>query len=255
MKKIVFSFLIGIMITSITAQTALGDIWNTNRQYGSVASLTELQEDVFDAIGSNLDAYGDQSGWAVFSPMAGGTSAGTYVATISWGWPELKFGIYEYGNPSNELKLFTQSTATVGDSVTFEFNQGANWVKSYDSGGTIDTTTYFKDFGFYAYRGGNTPGGPFYSEDSLNTGDYARFLTYEGLGDDVTIPNKGTGSDAAHWYVATEAGNYGTGSTETGDFTDFVVLVESIVPVPVPAAVLLGILGLGVAGWKLRKYA
>ena len=30
---------------------------------------------------------------------------------------------------------------------------------------------------------------------------------------------------------------------------------DVLVLVPVPAAVLLGVLGLGVAGWKLRKYA
>jgi hypothetical protein len=32
-------------------------------------------------------------------------------------------------------------------------------------------------------------------------------------------------------------------------------MVESVVPIPLPGAVLLGILGLGVVGLKLRKYA
>lgn len=256
MKQILFSFLIGIMITSIAPETALGDAWNTNRQWGSAASLNELQVGVFDAIGSSISAYGDQSNWAIFVPMAGGSSSATYVATISWYYPDIEFGIYDYGNSATQLKLFNESTATVGDSVTFEFNLAGNWVKSYDSGGLIDQTTWFGDFGFYAIGSDHqlNPIGPYFSEDDLNPYDDAHFLTYEAKGDNVTIPNKGTGSDAGHWYVASET-DIASNRTANSDFTDFVVLVESIVPVPVPAAVLLGVLGLGVVGLKLRKYA
>ncbi len=39
------------------------------------------------------------------------------------------------------------------------------------------------------------------------------------------------------------------------DYSDFVVMMESVTPVPVPGAVLLGMLGLSAAGIKLRKYA
>ena len=39
------------------------------------------------------------------------------------------------------------------------------------------------------------------------------------------------------------------------DYQDLVVEITNCAPVPVPAAVLLGILGLGVAGLKLRKFA
>ncbi len=255
MKQIMFLFLICIMIASITAETALGDFTNP-RQWGSAASLTELQEGVFDAINSSISAYGDQSTYAIFEPMAGGTSASTYVATISWYYPDIEFGIYEYGNASNRLKLFDESTATLGDSVTFEFNLTENWVKSYDSGGSIDQTTWFGDFGFYAIATDNQqqPIGPYYSEDSLNPFNDAHFLTYEAKGDIVEIPNKGTGDDTGHWYVASEP-DIASNRPWTSAFTDFVVLVESIVPVPVPAAVLLGILGLGVVGLKLRKHA
>ena len=39
------------------------------------------------------------------------------------------------------------------------------------------------------------------------------------------------------------------------DYQDMLVLIEGANPVPVPGAILLGILGLSVAGVKLRKYA
>lgn len=56
-------------------------------------------------------------------------------------------------------------------------------------------------------------------------------------------------SETERWYLS--GGYYGTGSTNYISE----VCGLAIVPVPVPAAVLLGILGLGVVGIKLRKYA
>ena len=39
------------------------------------------------------------------------------------------------------------------------------------------------------------------------------------------------------------------------DFQDMVVIVESITPVPVPGAALLGLLGFGLIGWIKRRFA
>jgi hypothetical protein len=228
------------------------------RPFGSVASLTELQG-VFDDIGSTINAYNDQSPYGYFVPTGAGNSTAAYIATVSWGWPELEFGIYELGNTANTVQLFTQSTATPGDSVAIVFNQGAGTVTTVnlETWTMIDQTTdYFQTFGFYAITTMDTGVmGPFYSEDALNAGGFARFLTYESKGDNVTIPNKGTFNDLDHWYVAAEAGYYPTGDTTDGDFSDFVVQMESIAPVPVPAAALLAFLGLGAAGLKLRRFA
>jgi hypothetical protein len=260
MKKIIFSTLIVIMVASIAAETALGDYYNASRPYGNAGTLTELQN-ALAGIGSNLDAVGDQSTNAIFEPAATGSGAATYVATVSYYWDGLTFGIYDKANPGNEVKLFDWTAGlTVGSTVSFEFDPGAGTVTSFNSGGTIDSTNvYFEDFGFYAYRvDAQEPGGPFYSEDDLNPGTVgtnARFLIYEGLGDTVTIPNRPVGTDLAHWYVATEAGLYAGLDTTSADFSDLVVLVESIKPVPVPGAILLGILGLSAAGIKLCKYA
>ena len=55
------------------------------------------------------------------------------------------------------------------------------------------------------------------------------------------------------------AGNYVVGweieSPGDADYQDLVVEISLAAPVPVPGAVLLGILGLGAAGLKLRKFA
>ncbi len=260
MKRIILAFVVCILISSV----ALGDLFNT-RPVGSASQLTEVQ-DVFDGIGSTINAYSDQSPYAIFRPQAGGNSSSTYIASISWtnDWQSypLEFGLYEYGNTSNLLELFTFSTApTLGYSVSIKFT--STGVTSFDTGGTIDTANPMNGFGFYVYASTWT-NTYYYSEDSLNSGGYPRHLIYEGLGENVTIPDgqggSTTGLDDNHWYVASEAG-YGASSSATGntipisDFSDIVVMFESITPVPVPAAVILGILGLSVAGLKLRKYA
>ena len=260
MKQIVFSFLIGIMITSIAAQTALGDIMNT-RPHGSAASLSDLQT-LFSGIGSSIDVMDDQSEYAYFEPAGAGTSTSAYIATITWGFPNLEFGIYNLDNPNQQLVLFYEATSNPGDRVSIVFdylNDIVGTVNVTDPLNpiTVDSETYFKKFGFYAITYSSVPSvvaGPYYSEDDLNTNDYAQFLVYEGKGEMVTVvPGGGNYIDTAHWYVATEADTLR--DTTTSDFTDFLVQMESINPVPVPAAVLLGILGLGVAGLKLRKYA
>lgn len=60
-------------------------------------------------------------------------------------------------------------------------------------------------------------------------------------------------------YLSTINGSYAPTSLFVGlssPYTDGVRAYQDyVVKVPVPAAVLLGILGLGVAGWKLRKFA
>jgi hypothetical protein len=58
------------------------------------------------------------------------------------------------------------------------------------------------------------------------------------------------GSSKGNYVVAWEATDVGD-----RDYQDLVVEISNASPVPVPGAILLGILGLGVAGIRLRKYA
>jgi len=60
----------------------------------------------------------------------------------------------------------------------------------------------------------------------------------------------GAGNTAGNYVVAWEVENLGD-----ADYQDLVVEISKAAPVPVPAAVLLGLLGLSVAGLKLRKFA
>lgn len=272
MKKILFSLMICIMITSIT----LG-AFNNTRPFGTTSSLSEVQG-VLDLItqggDSSIDVVADQMTEAIWEPSGAGNSTAAYIATVSWGWPELEFGIYELGDKDNKVMMFNESTSSAGDSVLIKFDLDAGYVRTSnnDTLAVVDITyDYFERFGYYAITtvsgaaiydapGGNIIGyeddyqlDPVYSEDDLNAGGFAHFLAYQGKGDIVSIGGGGTFSDLNHFYVATEAGT--ATDTTAEDFSDFIVQMESILPVPLPGAILLGILGMSVAGLKLRKYA
>jgi hypothetical protein len=249
MKKLMF-----ILICAFIAAPTLGAYVNPRPWSNGDATALDGLQGALTAIGSTIDVYNDQSGRAIFSPSGAGNSTAAFVARVSVSGT-VDFGIYEKGNKSNSLVMFSSAAPTPGDSVLIQFDQGANFVRTVnaDTLAVIATTTYFKDFGFYASRG---TGPTFYSEDDENTNNYAHFLTYEAKGDNVTIGTGGTYNDIDHWYVAAEAVVTDTSTPSSSvDFSDIVVQMESIVPVPVPGAVLLGLLGMSVAGLKLRKHA
>lgn len=261
--------ILSIAALCLSTAPALGDIVNPNRPWGSVGSLTELQN-LMNSItvggSSSIDVLNDQTGFGYFEGTGAGNSTAAYIATVSFAG-NLEFGIYELGDITNTLKLFDQA-ATPGQSVAIVFDDVAGVVGIVDISDPLNpvalgsTNQYFDQFGFYTIGDPNPLGAPYtyYSEDTLNVAGEARFLTYEAEGDMVQIPIGSTArDDTAHWYVAAESGDYflygGSGDTTSADFTDFVVQMESIKPVPVPGAVLLGILGLSAAGIKLRRFA
>ena len=211
------------------------------RPFGDASTLSDLQT-IFNGIGSTIDAVNDQTTEALYEPTGTGNSVASYVATASWSAGDIDFGIYDMDNPNVQLSLFDYPTGVVGDSVVIQFNEGLDYVRVVDLNTltVVDSSTYyFKEFGFYV----NAPqvsATTYFSQDNLNPGSLAHFLTYEGKGDQVTIGASGTYSDIDHWYVAAEA--WTTSGPADSDFTDMVVQMESITPIPEPASlVLIGI--------------
>ena len=99
-----------------------------------------------------------------------------------------------------------------------------------------------------------------WSRQSLNSPNSRdRMVTFDVSGMDIYAWLSGTlASPTLSSSVSSKTGYAYIVAFDTGndtDYQDFIALIEGPAPVPVPGAVLLGMLGLSVAGVKLRKHA
>jgi len=172
-----------------------------------------------------------------------------------------QFGIYDASDENNRLVIF-DGAAQVGATgkAAISFTPNGNDVDILVFGGSGASATFdTKVFGFFLDSTGalwpdTTPGGMWYSDTSLNTDQTDHMLAFQGNNiDEIQIPGgvAGTWTDN-EFILGWEDVAFGPSDM---DYQDFIVGIESVMPVPVPGAVLLGILGLSAAGIKLRKFA
>jgi hypothetical protein len=188
----------------------------------------------------------------------GGLSAATLIIELAAFETSNVFGLYDPGT-LNLAPVFLGANDQ-GDIavVTIDGFGGVRVNDPTESGPAVLTlTNAAHDFGFYldARVGNNNTAAIFYSDTSLNPdagGPLDHMYAYQGKGDTILIPTRSEGPWLSNEYVLAFEDLL---VSPDWDFTDFVVMVESVEPVPVPGAVLLGILGLSAAGIKLRKFA
>jgi hypothetical protein len=158
------------------------------------------------------------------------------------------FGIYDMADFSNKVQLFDGS-ATTGSQIIMSILIDGSVVLNFN-----DTGVNFAGnaFGFYldARIGNGNSNAIFYSDTLLNVDGFDHMAAYAGKGDTIQIGNFAAGPWNSNEYILAFEDLYGGGDK---DFTDFVVLVESVSPVPEPASMLLlgaSLFGLALIGRK-----
>jgi len=195
-----------------------------------------------DALADNLDSY-----WMV---GGSGGSVSTVIIELAAFAAGNTFGVYDAANPGSMVQLFA-GAATTGSQVVLSIGlDGSVFVNFADTGINFagNNFGYYLDSSVFANQGG----GLFRSDSTLNANGEDHMGAYQGKGDTIQIGALAAGPWGSNEYVlAWEDLRF---PVSDRDFTDFVVLVESVSPVPEPSTMmLLGSSLLGLAAWKRRK--
>lgn len=192
-----------------------------------------------DEIDDNHDSY-----WSITGT---GGSLTTMLIELAGFEQNNSFGIFDLSDPSNTVQLFAGSN-NAGDQVSLSITStGDVYVNFSDTG----TDFYGNNFGFYldATIDGQSI---WYSDTLLNSDQLDHMVAYQGKNIDTIqidpwAPGLWTNCEYALAFEDLDA------SISDFDYTDMVVMVESVHPTPEPGTIFLLSLGLLGCGVSLKK--
>ena len=215
----------------IVTNQVLPEILNSITQDGD--SNIDVNEDQFlNGDDWQVSAAGGSIGTAIDAGVAPERRVGSLLANGAG----LTFGIYDRANAANRVPLFASGDPEGAQYVMQILLDGSVRVDFENTGVTFRRNL----FGFYLTDGETTR----FSDWHLNPEMSVHSIFFAGNGEVLQIGDFAPGRfSPGEWIMAWEFSDTSGGS---GDFDDFVLLVESVNPVPTPGT--LALFGLGLVG-------
>jgi hypothetical protein len=206
---------VGLTLSLLVASAAIASAFNLRAP--QVAFNDTTLTAYLNSQGQSITCLTDQIDAQVWDASVSGNATFTLMIELTANAANNAIGIYDAAVPV--LHNVFPGSASAGWFATAHFAGGNLTVTVFDQNAVIQGQITYAGvnpnaFGFYLVN----QFGTFYSQDFKNPGGKPRVLTYLG-----------TGANGSNWWECFEDSN---GATDTSDFDDAILLMESVVPTP-----------------------